>query len=440
VNRHLGSSPPGARATVGPKGRRTGSPRRAWVLTGLAWAALGMSDPSARALPAATDALSALPAHPAAPPAVGESSAAAAADRDALAVQRARTEHGKGIKDKKFYTHPWDLDSLPPYTPESQVTGPIRIWGNDVLTRGRLLEYWTAGFRRFQPGALLDFHLASSAVALPSLVTGVADIGIGRHIMFMEQLGFERTYGYAPLELEALNGAYDVLGWNPAWVIVLNRNNPLSRLTVQQLDGIFGAERNGGWVGTTWHPEFARGPDQNIRTWGQLGLTGAWRDRPIHVYSMPFQYDPSNTFDRLVIKGSDKWNERIQQFPQYVGPDGKLVIGAQVLVGEIGRDPLGIGWSALGYVTPATKAVAIALTAHDPFIAPTIEHVQDRSYYFHNTNYFYVNRAPGKPLEPKVREFLRYLLSREGQAAVVRDGKILPLTGPVVQEQLAKLN
>jgi phosphate transport system substrate-binding protein len=420
--------------------RLGGGWRAAWLLAGLTGVWLGTGSPAVLSLPAGpTEGADISAAAPASAPPTG-ATAATAADRDALAVQRARTEHGKGIKDKKFYTHPWNLDSLPPYTPERQVTGPIRIWGNDVLTRGRLLEYWTAGFHRFQPGAVLDFHLASSAVALPSLVTGVADIGIGRHIMFMEQLGFERTYGYAPLEVEALNGAYDVLGWNPAWVIVLNHHNPLSRLTVQQLDGIFGAERNGGWVGTTWHPEFARGPEQNIRTWGQLGLTGAWRDRPIHVYSMPFQYDPSNTFDRLVIQGSDKWNERIQQFPQYVGPDGKLVIGAQVLVGEIGHDPLGIGWSALGYVTPATKAVAIALTSHDPFIAPTIEHVQDRSYYFHNTNYFYLNRRPGQPLDPKVREFLRYVLSREGQADVVRDGKILPLTGAVVQEQLAKLN
>jgi phosphate transport system substrate-binding protein len=360
--------------------------------------------------------------------------------RDALAVQRARTEHGKGITDKKFYTREWNLDSLAPYVPEQKVSGTIRIWGNDVLTRGRLLEFWVEGFRKFQPDAAIDFHLTSSALALPSLETGVADIGIGRHIMFMELLGFQRTFGCDPVELEALNGAYDVLGWNPAWVIVLNRNNPVGRITVKQLDGIFGAERNGGWVGTTWHPEFARGPEENIRTWGQLGLTGDWSDKPIHVYSMPFQYDPSATFCRLVIKGSDKWNEHLLQYPQYVDAEGKLVIGAQVLVGKIGGDPLGIGWSAIGYLTPETKSLPVAVTDAGPYVAPTIETVQDRSYYFHNTNYFYINRAPGKPVDPKVREFIRYVLSREGQGEVVRDGKILPLTGQVVVEQLKKLD
>jgi phosphate transport system substrate-binding protein len=360
--------------------------------------------------------------------------------RDALAVQAARTEHGKGIKDKHFYTRPWDLSALPPYVPEQAVSGTLRLWGNDVLTRGRILEYWTAGFRRFQPGLALDFHLTSSAVAIPALVTGVADIGIGRHILFMEQLGFERTYGHAPLEVEAMNGAFDVLGWNPAWVIVVNRSNPLSRFTVAQLDGIFGAERNGGWVGTTWHPEFARGPEGNLRTWGQLGLTGEWRDRPIHVYSMPFQYGPSYMLDRLVLHGSEKWNEAIRQYPQYVGADGQLVVGAQRLVDEIARDPAGIGWSAIGYLTPQTRAAAIAERPGGPFIAPTIEAVQNRTYYFSDTNYFYLNREPGQPLDPRVREFMRYILSREGQADVVHDGKLLPLPAASVAVERAKLN
>ncbi len=360
-------------------------------------------------------------------------------NRDALAVQRARTAHGEGITEKRFYTRAWDLSALPAYVPEQQVSGVLRLRGNDVLKRGQLLKFFTEDFHRFQPGITLDIQLTTSAIALPSLMTGVADIGIGRHLNFMELLGFQRTFGYDPLQIDALNGAFDVLGWNPAWVIVLQKDNPIARLTVKQLDGIFGAERNGGWVGTTWHPEFARGPEENIRTWGQLGLTGEWADKPIHVYSMPLQYDPSNTFCRLVIKGSDKWNEKLRQYPQYVRADGKLAIGAEELVKDIANDPYAIGWSDLGFLTPQTKAVAIATADGGPYIAPTIETVQDRSYYFHSTNYFYINREPGKPVDPKVREFIRYVLSREGQEAVVHDGKILPLPAATVREQLRKI-
>ncbi|MDB6128463.1 MAG: Phosphate transport system substrate-binding protein [Verrucomicrobia bacterium] len=359
--------------------------------------------------------------------------------RDALAVQQARTEHASGQGEKTFYTHPWNLDDLPDYVPQQQASGTIRIWGNDVVNRGPLMKYLEEGFRKFQPNVTLSLHLKSSAIAIPGLVTGVADIGIGRHIQFMELLGFQRTFNHDPLELTPLNGAYDTLGWNPAWVVVVNRKNPLTGITVKQLDGILGAERNGGWVGTTWHPEFSRGPEGNIRTWGQLGLGGEWTDKPIHVRIMSLQYDPTNTPCRLLIKGSDKWNETLTQYCQYVRPDGKLGIGAQDLVEDTARDPYSIGVSNLAFLTPETKALPIAVQDGGPYVAPTIENIQDRTYYLHSSNYFYINREPGQPVDPKVKEFLRYILSRQGQEAVVRDGKLLPLPISTVREQLGKL-
>ena len=360
--------------------------------------------------------------------------------RDALVVQQARTEHAVGQGERIFYTHKWDLSELPTYVPEGKVSGVLRLRGNDVLTRGSLIKYFTEGFHAYQPGITLDVALKSSAVAIPSLVAGVADIGIGRHIQFMELLGFQRTYNHDPLELIPLNGAYDTLGWNPAWIVVVNAKNPIARLTKKQLDGILGAERNGGWVGTTWHPEFARGPEGNIRTWGQLGLTGEWADKPIHVRIMSLQYDPvRNTLCRIFLKGSDKWNETLVQYCQYVRPDGKLGIGAEDLVTDTASDPCSIGVSNIAFLKPGTKALPLAEDDSGPYIAPTIEAIQDRSYFLHGNNYFYINREPGNPVDPKVREFLRYILSRQGQEAVVRDGKILPLPAETVREGLAKL-
>jgi phosphate transport system substrate-binding protein len=360
--------------------------------------------------------------------------------RDALDVQNARAVRGATQRDQRFYTRTWYLGDLPEYVPQQKVSGVIRLRGNDAINRGHLFQYLEEGFRQFQPDVTLDIDLKSSAVAIPSLVCGVADIGIGRHIEFMELLGFQRTFNHDPLELVPLNGAYDTLGWNPAWVVVVNKRNPINGLTLKQLDGILGAERNGGWVGTTWHPEFARGPEGNIRTWGQLGLTGEWADKPIHVRIMSLQYDPTNTLCRLLLKGSDKWNETLTQYCQYVRPDGKLGIGAQDLVVDTGADPYSIGVSNLAFLTPETKALALAADAAGPFIAPTIENVQDRSYYLHSNNYFYVNREPGKPVDPRVREFVRYILSRQGQEAVVRDGKLLPLPLATVNEELRKLD
>ncbi len=364
---------------------------------------------------------------------------APAVQRDALKVQNARTARGATQRDQRFYARDWDLSALPEYVPEQTVSGVIRLRGNDAINRGHLFKYLEEGFRKFQPGVTLDFDLKSSAVALPSLICGVADIGIGRHILFMELLGFQRTFNHDPLEIVPLNGAYDVLGWNPAWVVVVNKKNPLTRLTVKQLDGILGAERNGGWVGTTWHPEFSRGPEGNIRTWGQLGLTGEWADKPIHVRIMSLQYDPTHTLSRLLLKGSDKWNETLTQYCQYVRPDGKLGIGAQDLVEDTGEDPYSLGVSNIAFLTPETKALPLAVSDDGPYLEPNIENIQNRSYLLHSSNYFYINREPGKPVDPKVKEFLRYILSRQGQAAVVRDGKLLPLPAETVRAELAKL-
>ena len=368
-----------------------------------------------------------------------EPAPAAAVQHDALDVQNARAARGATQRDKQFYTRTWDLSALPDYAPEQKVSGVIRLRGNDAINRGHLFQYLEEGFRKFHPDVSMDINLKSSAVAIPSLVCDVADIGIGRHILFMELLGFQRTFNHDPLEIVPLNGAYDVLGWNPAWVVVVNKKNPLTRLTVRQLDGILGAERNGGWVGTTWHPEFTRGPEGNIRTWGQLGLTGEWADKPIHVRIMSLQYDPTHTLSRLLLKGSDKWNETLTQYCQYVRPDGKLGIGAQDLVEDTAKDPGSIGVSNIAFLTPETKMLPLAVDDAGPYVEPTIENVQNRTYYLHSSNYFYINREPGQPVDPKVKEFLRYILSRQGQEAVVRDGKLLPLPLETIREQLKKL-
>lgn len=360
-------------------------------------------------------------------------------NRDGLAVQEARTALNASFRTKRFYTRAWDLSGLRAYVPAAQVAGTVRLRGNDAVTNGMLGQYWTEGFRRFQPRIRLDFDLRSSAVAFPDLIADVADIGVGRHAMFMELLGYERLYNCDPLEVVALNGAYDALGWNPGYVIVVNRKNPLERITVQQLDGIFGAERNGGWVGTTWHPEFARGPEGNLRLWGQLGLPASWRSAPIHPYAMNLEYNPTVDFNRMVLKGGGKWNEALRQYSQYARPDGTLALGARELVRDIGRDPNGIGISCVSYLTPETKALALAASPEGPYLAPTIERFQDRSYFLVGECYFYLARRPGKPLDPAVREFVRYVLSREGQAEVVRDGKFLPLPADAARAELRKL-
>ena len=366
--------------------------------------------------------------------------AAQAQSRDGLEVQKTRAEHVTNRGKRAFYTQKFDLNGQPAYAPQVTVTGTIRLWGNNYIADSNLGTDWAEGFREYHPGINFDFSgLKSGLVATAGLVAGTADLVGNRRITFAELESFERMFNYDPLEITMARGSYNVPGWMTTFCIVVHRDNPLTKLTLRQLDGIFGAARDGGWEGTSWHPEAGRSARENIRTWGQLGLTGEWADKPIQVYGLNLRYNNCDMFEHVVFHGGDKWNENLREYANYARADGTLAIAAAELMQDLGNDRYGIGWSGIQNVTAQTKALALAATDGGPYVALTIENVQNRSYPLAFDMFFYINRPPGQPLDPKVREFLRFVLSREGQEAVQRDGKYLPLTAEVVRAQLQKL-
>jgi len=361
------------------------------------------------------------------------------ANHDAFAVQRARTEHVTSRGKTVFYANKWDLSGLPSYVPRQKVSGSIRMWGLNYLSDGLLAKYWEDGFRSYQPGVTFDLHLYTALTAFCGLNTGLADLAPSRKITFDDLEGFERMFNHDPLEITMVTGSYDVPGWANALGIFVNRRNPISRLTFRQLDGILGTERTGGYQGTTWHPEIARGRDENIRTWGQLGLTGEWADKPINVYGLNLRYHQQIQIEERVFKGGDKWNEHLREYANYAKPDGTMALAAHELMQDLGDDPYGIAYSGMQNRSPQTKILALSERDGGPYVDLTIENVQNRTYPLLGEEYWYLNRKPGQPIDPKIGEFLRYTLSREGQAEVARDGKFLPLTAEVVREQLKKL-
>ncbi len=359
--------------------------------------------------------------------------------RDSLEVQKARNQHVLSRAKKVYYTHKWNLDDLPQYEPQQDVSGTIREWGDNYFGDSNLNDYWEQGFHKFHPQVNFEYHLKTTLTAIPGLVTGVADLAPSRRITFSDTLAFERVFEYEPLEIVVANGSLDVPGWSNALGIFVNKANPISKLSLKQLDAIFGAERSGGWVGTSWHPEFARSAKENIRTWGQLGLTGDWKDKPIHVYGLNLRYHQSTMFSDIVLKGSDKWNEDLRMYANYSKADGTLAIAANELMQDLSKDPYGIAYSGIQNLTPQTKVLPLAAKEGGPYVELTIENVQNRTYLLADEVYIYVNRRPGQPLDPKLKEYLRYILSRAGQEAITRDGKYLPLTAEQVREQLRKL-
>jgi phosphate transport system substrate-binding protein len=340
-----------------------------------------------------------------------------------------------------------NLDALPLYVGNNEQFGEIRIWGNPTMTN--VLRLWEVGIMEGgQRGLRFVDTLPSGSAAIGPLYTGVADLGVmGHHVWPVEIEGFHQVFGYEPLEITVATGSYDMGAKMPSNVIYVHKNNPLAKLSVAQLDGIFGEQRTGGWQGRNWSTAGARGPEGNIRSWGELGATGEWADKPIHIYgydltgsSFPF------SMQRMVFQGSGKWNPLLRESVlnevaalYTAGPRPKQ--GCDELLENLANDPYGIAYSAIqcGRRNPDVKALALSAKEGGPYIEPAKENFLNRTYPLIESIYVYINRVPGQPVDPKLKEFLKYILSRQGQKAVAQDSGYLPLTPEVVREQLKKL-
>jgi len=369
--------------------------------------------------------------------------ALSAAEPDSLEVQAARAKMMKSRGYTIHYTKKFDLSDLPAYAPEQVVSGKIRLWGSNYFTDSPLAGWWEAAFKKFHPDAAFDFHLNTSEHAISGLIYGKSDLGpLGRQIMWDEQMAYQREFSRLPVGIVVVTGSYDVSGWNPAIGLYVNAKNPLAKLSLEQIDGIFGCERSGVWRDLNWDESYARGPEKNIRTWGQLGLTGEWADKPIHVlgYNLQFHF-PQEITSRAFGGVTSKWNEQLREYANKLNPDGSLKLAGELMMEDVAKDPYAIAYLAGGnaWARPATKVLALSVKTGGPAYELTLDNVRARTYPMYADVFFFLDRDPAKPVDPKLREFLRFILSRDGQELVMKDGKYLPLTAEVVREQLGKL-
>lgn len=323
--------------------------------------------------------------------------------------------------------------ALPEYHPAQHVSGTVRVSGNDQMAT--LLQRWEKGFRRFHPDVRFESWLKGTASGIYGLEMRTADLALmGRAMNPFEYYGtYERSWVF-PVQVEVATGSFATPDKSPAYAVFVHRDNPIAKLTVQQLDAIFGAQRGGGWNGLSWDVTAARGPELNVRTWGQLGATGAWADKPIHVYAPPLEGAGAITyFQSRVMHGADLWNEDLRE---YADP--------ALMIADLSNDPSGIAYASLDSAAAGVKALPLAETAAGPYVNPTRETVADRSYPLSRPVYAVFNIDNEKSelagVDPKLRELLRYVLSKQGQADVARAGGYLPLTAAAAAEQVKKLD
>ena len=293
--------------------------------------------------------------------------------------------------------------ALSEYSAASGVSGNISSVGSDTLAN--VMTLWAEEYKRLYPNVNIQIQAAGSSTAPPALTEGTANLGpMSREMKLEEIAAFESKYGYKPTKIAV---AIDALA------VYVHKDNPIKGLTLPQVDAVFSATRKCGY-------------GEDLTAWGQLGLTGELASSPIHIYG---RNSVSGTYgffkETALCKGDFKNNVNEQP-------------GSASVVQSVTKSISGIGYSGIGYKTSGVRAVPLAKEGAD-FIEANSENAISGKYPLGRFLFIYINKEPNKPLPPLVSEFIKMVLSKQGQLVVVKDGYI-PLPAQVAGTELAKVN
>jgi phosphate transport system substrate-binding protein len=292
--------------------------------------------------------------------------------------------------------------SIPAYSKVSGISGTVSSVGSDTLNN--LMTLWAEKFGKFYPNVKIQVEGKGSSTAPPALISGTAQLGpMSRAMKNTEIDEFERKYGYQPTQVKA---AVDALA------VFVNKDNPVKCLSVEEVDAAFSKPRRRG------HSEVA--------TWGDLGLTGDWKDRPISLYGRNSASGTYGFFKEHALQNGD-FKDSVKEQP-----------GSASVVQGVTVDRFGMGYSGVGYVTPGVRPVPLSAKKGGECEEATPANAYSGKYPLARFLYIYVNKPSGEAIDPLVGEFLKLVLSKEGQEAVLKDG-YYPLPASVDEEERKKL-
>ncbi len=308
-------------------------------------------------------------------------------------------------------TTAWGYASGPPqldpgltaYKAVSGVSGNISSIGSDSLNN--LMTLWAESFGKFYPNAKIQIEGKGSSTAPPALISGTAQLGpMSREMKGTEVDAFEKKYGYKPTPIRT---SVDALA------VFVNKDNPIKCLSIAQVDAIFSKSRR-------------HGGKEDIKTWGQLGLTGDWASKPLSLYGRNSASGTYGFFKEHSLKNGD-YKDEVKEQP-----------GSASVVQGVTVDRYGIGYSGIGYATAGVRPVPLSEKDGGKCIEATADNAYSGSYPLARFLYVYVNKAPGKTLDPLTREFVKLMVSKDGQEAVIKDG-YFPIPASIAKEELAKV-
>lgn len=312
--------------------------------------------------------------------------------------------------------------SLPVWKPGPVTVEPeeeFNLVGADIMDEITL--GWVKLMRAAYPRLSVTMEARASGTGVPALTAGIAHAApVGREALPAEYDAFVKKFGYPPFAIKVATGSLGSLGKTATSVILVAKDNPIKGLTYKQLDQIYSKSHKLG--------------GDDITTWGQLGLTGEWAARPIHLYGLK----PPNGIEQFVkwkVLQNGEWRDGIQNVKGQ-GFIHAFTVASNDMHTQIG----GLTYALLANVTPDVRVVPLAEKEGDPFVMPTVDTVYHHTYPLSRYVYIYLNRPPGTAIPAKTKEFLKLVLSKQGQDIVAAEGVFMPLLPEVVQEELAKLN
>ena len=284
-----------------------------------------------------------------------------------------------------------------------------------------LMKLWVAGFHSFQPQIGIDLQSQASLSVPAALNAGLAQLApLSRELNPSEVEAFRSRHGYAPTEIAVALGSYRTPTRTVALTFYVNDANPLTRLNLTQLDAI-------------WCTTLRRGAPLAITEWGQLGLTGEWMHRPIHLIGvLPPDGVPNFISRRVCAGGTLREGIRGEK-------NGEPTSVLTRIVEDVAHDPSALGYGGFHNRQPNTHALSLAVNAAGPFYFGTFDEVRTAAYPLTRMVYVYIDRRPGTPIDPPLLQFLTYILSLQGQRAVEQEGIFMPLPLSVAAQQRRQL-
>ena len=293
--------------------------------------------------------------------------------------------------------------ALPTYSAVSGVSGSVSSVGSDTLNN--VMTLWAETFNKLYPNVKIQIEGKGSGTAPPALIGGTAQLGpMSREMKSSEVDEFEKKFGYKPTRIRV---AVDALA------VFVNKDNPLKCMSFDQVDGVFSKSRRGG-------------AKEDVKNWGQLGLTGDWAARPISLFGRNSASGTYGFFKEHVMKNGD-YKDEVKEQP-----------GSAAVVQGVTVDRFAMGYSGIGYTTAGVRAVPLSGKAGGACTDATAANAYSGKYPLSRFLYVYINRAPGKPLDPLTREFMKFVLAKPGQEVVIKDG-FFPILDSIAKEELAKV-